>query len=313
MMRLERFILTGLMMICALATRAQYDPVYSHYFDMEPTFNPASVGKQETLNVTAAYALSFAGFENNPRTFQVAGDMPFLFLNQRHGAGLGLQSDQIGLFTHQKLTLQYAFRKKMLGGTVSLGVQGGVISEKFEGSKVELGESGDPAIATTDVNGSGFDLGFGLYYQRRSWYAGLSAQHLTSPTIQMGETSELKIDPVYYFTAGYNIRLRNPFLTIKPSLLVRYDGTTWRGDLTGRLVYQYEKKMLYGGVTYSPDRSATLLLGGSFHGVVLGYSYEAYTSRLNIGNGSHELFVGYQTDLHLGKKGRNRHQSVRIL
>lgn len=120
------------MMICTLATRAQYDPVYSHYFDMEPTFNPASVGKQEKLNVTAAYALSFAGFENNPRTFQVAGDMPFLFLNQRHGAGLGLQSDQIGLFTHQKLTLQYAFRKKMLGGTVSLGVQGGVISEKFE-------------------------------------------------------------------------------------------------------------------------------------------------------------------------------------
>ena len=34
---------------------------------------------------------------------------------------------------------------------------------------------------------------------------------------------------------------------------------------------------------------------------------------LVLGKGSHELFVGYQTTLDFGKKGRNRHQSVRIL
>jgi hypothetical protein len=46
---------------------------------------------------------------------------------------------------------------------------------------------------------------------------------------------------------------------------------------------------------------------------MLGYSYEAYTNGVSIGNGSHELFVRYQSDLNLFKKGRNRHQSVRIL
>jgi hypothetical protein len=70
---------------------------------------------------------------------------------------------------------------------------------------------------------------------------------------------------------------------------------------------------MYAGVSYSPSNSVTLLLGGNFHGVTLGYSYEAYTTAINIGNGSHELFVGYQTELNLYKKGRNRHQSVRIL
>jgi hypothetical protein len=54
-------------------------------------------------------------------------------------------------------------------------------------------------------------------------------------------------------------------------------------------------------------------VGGLFHGVMLGYSYEVYTSALSFGNGSHELFVGYQTDLSLYKKGRNKHQSVRFL
>ena len=34
---------------------------------------------------------------------------------------------------------------------------------------------------------------------------------------------------------------------------------------------------------------------------------------MSIGNGSHELFVGYQMDLNLIKKGKNLHKAVRIL
>ena len=280
---------------------------------MEPSYNPAAVGKQAKLNVTAAYALDMAGFEHNPRTMYLAADLPFYALKNYHGVGATMMNDQIGLFTHQRLNLQYAYKTKLFGGTMSVGLQAGFLSENFDGSKVDAGESGDPALATSEVKGSGFDAGAGLYYLHGNWYVGLSAQHLTSPTIALGETNELKIDATYYLTGGYNIKLRNPFLTIKSSALVKYDGTAWRGDVTGRLVYQYDKKLLYGGVTYSPDNSVTFLMGGTFHGVILGYSYEWYTSKLSFGNGSHELYIGYQMDLNLVKKGRNKHQSVRIL
>ena len=57
----------------------------------------------------------------------------------------------------------------------------------------------------------------------------------------------------------------------------------------------------------------TFLIGGTFHGMVLGYSYEVYTSAVNPGNGSHELFVGYQMDINMVKKGKNKHKNVRIL
>ncbi len=121
------------------------------------------------------------------------------------------------------------------------------------------------------------------------------------------------LSPVYYFTGGYNIKLRNPFLTIHTSVFGLSDGVAYKGQVTGRLRYTHEEKMMYAGLSYSPANSVTLLLGGKFHGVTLGYSYEAYTKAINVGNGSHELFVGYQTELNLYKKGRNRHQSVRIL
>ena len=40
---------------------------------------------------------------------------------------------------------------------------------------------------------------------------------------------------------------------------------------------------------------------------------EIYTSAINPGNGSHEIFIGYQMDLNLQKKGKNMHKSVRVL
>lgn len=300
-------------MLAVSRAGAQYDVSFSHYWDLEPYFNPGSVGKQQKLNVTAAYALSFAGFENNPRSMYVGADMPLYFLKNHHGVGVSMLNDQIGLFTHQRLAVQYAYKHRLFGGMLSAGVQLGFLSEGFDGSKLDVEDSGDPALSGSDVNGSAFDVGFGLYYTRGPWYLGLSAQHVTSPLVELGETNELQIDPTYYLTGGYNIKLRNPFLIIHPSVLVRTDGVAWRGDVSGRLVYSNDKKVLYGGLSYSPTNSVTVLVGGRFHGIHIGYSYEVYTSGISIGNGSHELILGYQADINLFKKGRNKHKSVRIL
>ena len=307
------YIILSLTVLFAAGARAQYDASFSHYWDLEPYFNPAAVGKQPKLNVVGAYAISMAGFENNPRTMYVGADMPFYFIGAYHGAGVSLLNDQIGLFTHQRIALQYAYKHKLLGGTISVGAQFGFVNEQFDGSKVDLGESGDPAFATSDVNGNSMDLAAGLYYTHGRWYAGISAQHLTSPLVELGETNELQIDPTFYLTGGYNIKLRSPFVTIPTSVLVRTDGKAYRADVTARVVYTNDKKMMYAGVSYSPTNSVTAVIGGMFHGINLSYSYEMYTSALSIGNGSHELTVGYQTNLNLFKKGKNKHKSVRIL
>lgn len=296
-----------------LSVRAQYDVSFSHYWAMEPSFNPASVGKEDKLNAAGAYAIQLAGFEHNPNTMYVAADMPFYFLKNRSGAGIQIINDNIGVFSHKRLSLQYAYQPRLFGGRMSVGIQAGLLSENLDGSKLELDNTSDPAFSTSSNTGTGVDLSAGLYYLHRSWYVGLSALHLNSPKVELGATNELQINSTYYLTGGYNIRLRNPFLSVQASVLGRYDGTAWRADVTGRLTYTHEKRMLYGGVSYSPTNSVTALIGGNFHGVHIGYSYEVYTSAISFGNGSHELFVGYQTDLDLLKKGRNLHKSVRHL
>jgi type IX secretion system PorP/SprF family membrane protein len=309
----RRFCILLIVLSAVRTAQAQYDPSFSHYWAMETAFNPAAAGKQSLLNVAAAYNMTLAGFEHNPRTMFISGDMPFYALRNYHGVGLQILNDDIGLFSHKRVAAQYAYRLKLFGGWLGIGVQGALLSESFDGSELDTEQDNDRAFSTSKVDGTGIDLGAGVYYTHGQWYVGASAQHLNAPRVELGETNEINLSQTYYLTGGYNIRLRNPFLTIHTSALGRTDGVAWRADLTGRLKYTNDQKVMYAGLSYSPGNSVTVLIGGNFHGITLGYSYEAYTSAINIGNGSHELFVGYQTDINLYKKGRNRHQSVRIL
>ena len=302
-----------LLSLAALTVSAQYDVSFSHYWAMEPSFNPAAVGKESKLNVAGAYAIQLAGFEHNPKTMYIAADMPFYLMNSYHGVGLQILNDAIGLFSHKRIGLQYAYQPRLWGGTLSVGLQASMLSENFDGSKLEIEDDRDPLFVKSDINGTALDLSAGVYYLHRNWYAGVSVLHLNAPTVELGEKNELNVSSTYYLTGGYNIRMKNPFLTIHTSFLGRTDGVAWRADVTGRLKYTHEKRVMYAGLTYSPTNSVTVLIGGNVHGIHMGYSYEIYTTAIQIGNGSHELFVGYQTDLNLFKKGRNLHKSVRIL
>ena len=308
-----KICIISILCFVAMTAKAQYDVSFSHYWAMEPSFNPAAVGKESKLNITGAYALQMAGFENNPKTMYAAADMPFYALKSYHGVGVQFMNDAIGLFTHKRLGIQYAYQPELLGGRLSIGLQLAMLTETFDGSKAEVIDPDDPAITSSSVNGSSVDIGLGVYYRRRDWYAGFSVLHVTSPHVELGEKNQLDIAATYYLTGGYNIRLRNPFLSIQTSVLGRTDGVAWRGDLSGRVQYSHEKRHFYAGLTYSPATSVTVQVGGVIKGVKLGYSYEIYTSAMSIGNGSHEIFAGYQMDIDLRKKGRNLHKSVRIL
>ena len=310
--RMKRLLWIGMLLI-VLQARAQFDVAFTNSWALQSWYNPAAAGVYGKLDIHGVYSQQMAGFSGAPATMALTGDLPLWFFGPSHGAGLGFMNDKAGLFTTKKIYLQYAYHQKLGKGKLSVGLRPVILTEGFDGSKVDVEEGNDPALPKTKVNGNSVDIGAGVYYMHGAWYVGVSAQHLTSPKIELGETNEIDISPVYYLTGGYNIKLRNPFLSVKPSALVKYDGVAWRGDVSCRLVYTHEKKMLYGGISYSPTNSVTGLIGGRFHGVVLGYSYEFYTSAISPGNGSHELFVGYQTDINLVKKGRNKHKSVRIL
>lgn len=296
-----------------MCLHAQQDPAFVHYWEMEPQFNPAAAGRSPQLSINAAYQSHATGFEDAGGTMYAGADMAFAIGRTRHGVGAMFQNDEIGLFSHKRFAVQYAYHLKLFGGTLSIGAEVDMMNEGVDGSKADLEDANDPAFPTTELSGSKFDASVGIYYARGPWHAGFSALHLTAPTILLGETNEYRVKTLFNFTAGYNIKTRNPLFSIAPSAMMRYDGTSFRADVTARLIYAREKKRLYGGASYSPQHSVTLFVGGTFHGIDISYAYEANTSGMGIGAGNHEVTLAYRLDLNLGKKGKNRHKSVRFL
>lgn len=292
---------------------AQQEPDYIHYYELEPQFNPATVGKSSQLLINAGFQSHPMGVKQGGSTFFTGANTAFAVQKTRHGVGAYFQNDAIGLFTKQHFAIQYSYQFRLFGGTLNVGAEAEMLNEKVDGSKANLAEGNDLAFPSGEVSGSRFDAGVGVYYQRKNLYVGLSAIHLMAPTINLGETYQMDVKRHYYLTGGYNIKLKNPFFKIAPSCFVRYDGTDIRATITGRLCYEKEDKFIHGGVAYTPQRSVALIVGGRFHGVNLSYSYEAFTSGLGLERGQHEVTLGYSMDLDFGKKGRNLHKSVRWL
>lgn len=312
-MAIKKTILTWCLLLAAVAAQAQFDTHFTHYWALQGYYNPAVAGLSGRLNIYGTYAMQMAGYTNAPATMLVGADMVLPTEKKNQAVSANLYNESIGLFTNQRLFAGYAYRFDLLGGRLALGASVGSLEQKFDGSKVEAEEAGDDAFPSSEVDGMGLDLTAGMHYIHPLFYAGMSVMHVTAPTIELGETHEIKIDPTLYFSGGCNIQLRNPLLSIQPSLQVMTDLQAWRADLTVRGTYTYDEKRYYAGLTYSPMTSVAILLGGEINSVTFGYAYELFTSGVGLIHGSHDLYVGYVMDLDLFKKGKNKHKSIRIL
>lgn len=313
-MYIKRLAIAALSLAFSAAASAQWDVQFTDYTALKSFYNPAVSGTDGLLNVQATYSMQMMGYKGAPATMFVAADCPIYFLSPRHGAGLSFMNDKIGIFNTMKIALQYAYNLKVgKKGRLAIGVQAALLTEKIDPSDMTLEDSSDPAFPTSKVNGNAFDLGIGLYYYHPRFFVGFSGQHLLAPTIHVGDRNEVSVPRVYYLMGGCNIPIKNTFISIAPSFLVQTDLQAWREDIQLKAYLEKEKKKFFVGLGYSPLISATFMAGGVFHGVAVTYSYQMYTSGIGYQNGSHEIVLGYQADLDLFKKGRNKHKSVRWL
>jgi type IX secretion system PorP/SprF family membrane protein len=152
----------------------------------------------------------------------------------------------------------------------------------------------------------------------RYFHVGLSATHLTEPTVRYQDSGsendngfEFFVPRQFYFMAGGNIPLRNPLYEIQPSMMVSTDLNVFTAEATVRLRYN---KLFWGGIGYRWNDAVSILLGAEFKGFIVGYSYDLpVTAVLKASSGSHEVFVGYSMKLDLSDKNKTKHKSIRIL
>ncbi len=326
MNKIRQILLLLALTLCTYAHAHDFEPLLGQFSQMPSLYNPAATGLSDFIRIRGDARLQWIGIDNAPKTFSGTADMPVKLGKKRIGIGVMVQQEGLGLFSNLEAGLQASYKLKLLGGTLSIGVQGSYLNSKFKGSEVILPddddyhEGTDEAIPTQDLSGNKFDFSAGLWFDHKFFYAGISGRHLLDPSIALKmEGSENTEAMEYetrrartlYFTAGSNIPIKNTLIELQPAIIAATDLTDFTGIVEMRARYN---RFISVGIGYRYLSGISLSLGAEYKNFFLGYSYEYPLSAIaKASAGSHEIVAGYQLKLDFSAKNKNRHRSIRIM
>lgn len=278
--------------------KAQQDPQFSHYMFNEMTYNPAFAGNNRT-HICANFLQhsQWTGFDgidggSSPNTQFFTANAP-LGNPYVQGVGLSIFNDQVGFQNTVSAVASGSHHLQTGLGRLSLGINAGIIQTTLNGDELDPTVRPDAKIPNKEVSNILLDLGFGAYLQAKNYYAGVSV--LRIPQGKLGWTDgngNSQYQRHFYLTGGYNYNL-NESWDLKPSTLVKFDGSKIQADVNGRAVLNDK---YWGGLGYRVgEKSLNAMLGLYITPKLkFGYSFDLPFAPNDVrAGGTHEFLIGY--------------------
>lgn len=297
MKTLKKISLAFILILGSLSINAQQTPLYTHYMYNTLMVNPAYAGSRDALTITALNRSQWVDFGGAPLTQTLSIHAP---LRSEHiGLGLSILNDKIGPTNNTSAIIDFAFIMNLTEKSkLALGISGGVNIFRANLSSLELTEQNDPVFLNNIDNHITPNFGFGAYYSRERFYAGISVPSLLENSYSEisqtnGNTLIGKEQRHYYFIAGALFNL-SPNLALKPTTLVKVTAAApIQADFTTSFIIM--QKFMLGAMFRTGDAVGALVgldITDQFHfGYSFDWSYGLKTAKYN--NGSHELMLRY--------------------
>ncbi|WP_158281486.1 PorP/SprF family type IX secretion system membrane protein [Sediminitomix flava] len=294
---LQKALLTVFVVLAfTFKVNAQQQSLFSQYMNNMLTINPAYVGSQKALSLTAVAREQWIGLDGAPSTQTFSAHLPIERKNI--GVGMMLTNDRIGVTKQNGVAFSYAYKIKMLGGELSMGIKGGFINYSIIYS--DISET-DPSFQEGNVSEVHPDIGLGLYFNTNKFYLGLSAPQIT---LSEKETNDIRPEsaliPHYFIQGGYVFDI-NPDLKLKPSFMTKIvEGAPIEVDINANV---YLRDLVGLGVSWR-SMDAVVLLGQVqiTNRLQFGYAYDITTTDVRqVSAGSHEIFLNYRIPISKSK------------
>jgi len=295
-----KLILVLILMVLGLNAYSQQRPVVSTYMFNGLLLNPAYAGSLNLFSATVTSRNQWINVEGAPNTQSVSAHTTWA--ENRVGTGLNVQRDAIGVHEQYSVYGSYAYKIRMSGGILSMGLQGGFDSRDSDYSKVSLKDPGD-ALLEGRVTRFSPNVGTGLYFANRKFFAGFSVPYILTPRLYDVQTvsSDARQSRYYYFNIG-NVMEISPTVKLNPSVLLRMQQRTPIGwDVNVNVILS---DIIYAGVSYRSGDAvvflAQLVMNENFR---VGYAYDTVTSSITgYTPGSHEIMLNYRKKIRGAKK-----------
>ncbi|MFM7021492.1 MAG: type IX secretion system membrane protein PorP/SprF [Flavobacteriales bacterium] len=290
---MKRIVLVLSMWTLAFPAFAQQDAQFTHFFFNNQTFNPGATGINDRICFGLTVRDQWLGFAGNPKTLAFNASLPFL---RQNGIGLTAVADQLGASSDVNVKLSYSFHIPLGNGRkLGVGADAGIINKGINFSLMNPVSPNDPYLTAPTSSAMKPDIGVGLFYKSQNLHFGVSTQKLLESTVQMG-TAYTQIRRHYYITGGYTYNMAGGVWALKPSFLVKSDGTATQFDINALLEF---RDQVYLGASYRYQDAVAAMIGFKLRqGLVIGYSYDFTTNGLSeptegASQGSHEIYLGF--------------------
>jgi type IX secretion system PorP/SprF family membrane protein len=307
--KMKKILLITLLIVGGLQSFAQQDPQYSLYMFNPLAVNPAYSGSREVLSAVLVHRSQWVGLDGAPETQAFAINTPLR--NKKMGLGFQIVNDKIGPKTTQNITGAYAYRMKMGRGKLALGLKAGIINYNYNWNKIEYKDEGD-VIPEESTNGFLIPtVDFGIYYNTRTLYFGIAAEHLNQSSFNFAEPENTggaqlnggsngsKKGINLIGTVGKAFVLNDNFV-LKTSALMRVANSAGNIDVTAGVLIK--NKVLFGMSARSSDALIFIAELNLSKTLRMGVAYDVDGSKVaSSTSGSFEVFVGYDVGLFKSK------------
>ncbi len=269
---------------------AQQDPLYNLYSFNQGMINPAYAGIYNNLTLNFISRLQWVGIDGSPRTNMFSATSS---LATKFGGGIMVVSDQLGINHNQEA--QLAFSYKVIdddGKVLSLGMQGGLVSYKYDYNKLYLEYVDDTDLDMTRSQYSKPNFGAGIWFMTEKFFAGLSSPRILNVDVNDGVANSTRYLRHFYISGGalFNNSF-NSTIRLKPSFLVRWvPGGNLAADLNLAALFM---ETVWAGITVR--NLSAIGVNGQLqlnNGMRIGYGFELPTSSLISSTfGTHELSI----------------------
>jgi type IX secretion system PorP/SprF family membrane protein len=276
----------------SVTSQAQQHPMYSQYMFNMLNINPAYAGSRGVGTATALYRNQWVGIEGAPQTTSLGFDMAVK--EKKIGLGFQLYDDRLGIERTTGLNVSYVFRIQLAeSGTLSLGLQGGLLNYRANFSDLRTFQPNDP-VFSQNISGILPSAAAGVYYNSDKFYVGLSTPALLKTKISYDNTADIESvngrDLHLFLATGFVVNLSEN-LALKPSILVKaVSGAPTEFDFNANL---WVHNIISFGFSYRTGDAivgmAELQLSKQLR---LGYAYDKTFSNLSaVNTGTHELML----------------------
>ena len=294
MIRNNIFILAVMIAVgCTGMVFGQQDPQYSQYMFNSLAYNPAYAGSRDALSASFLLRKQWVQLNGAPLTGSVVVHGPTR--NERHGFGLSMVHDRLGITRQNFVYGSYAYRLPLGPGKLALGLQGGFTQFQNQYSDVVLI---NPDLINPGVNLSAVlpTFGTGVYYNTERFYLGLSAPNLLAGEYfrYKDQTTQLvaSTQKMHYFgTMGVVIPLSEQ-VEFKPSVVAKWvHNAPLEFDFNASFLL---RERIWVGAGYRTGDALIFMAQYHHHnGLRIGYAYDLTLTKLRqVNTGSHEIMLG---------------------